>query len=410
MKSKQDLQSFKLSRYVFKDEKYNVLHNSMTQRNLPIDSPKEILEKELFLNGQEKDSLNLRLFKPPRNLQLNISPTWECTLRCKHCSILYKLKKQDECKINKTNLINFINSYCELYKTENISLSYISGEAMIENKFCLDTFKEIKKNHKEKINSLSTTTNLAYDLNKTIIDFFNEATSINVSLDGLEDQHNWQRKSFNKINVYNKVIANIKRLILLGLKDKITIQASIQDEVYSEEKKRKFYKMIYSLGINNILYGCVHPTKQNPELDQSFKMAFKSKKIKNIPCCNYRYMSYFNISSNNKIYRSYYTEDDNTFLGDLENFNEINLSYLEKDVARSYKEGIKKDMAIFQDDQCLNHCPVLAYCWGKCVSHDIASKKKPSNFCNQKLLFEESLKLHKEGKIIDRFKGTIQKY
>jgi len=370
----------KLSRYVF--ETQNKLYNSMNKIYLEKNSSELLLKENFFLSGQEKDSLEKRLFKKPEMLQLRIIPTWECNLRCNHCSVLSNLKINDPCLIEKKDVLNFCKSHLERYNHSKIRISFIGGECLIQASLCLEIVKLISNLNVDF--ECNLTTNLACDLTIEAIELLEKTSQFTVSLDGDEEQHNWQRKSINKnINPYKKTVANIKRCILLGFSDKMTVQAAVQEKQFDETKKEQYYKFLLKLGVKNIVYGSCHPTIQNPDLDKGYVDYLKSGSISNAPCCEYRFMRFFTINSKNELSSEYYTAENK--FGNLKDFD---FDFIEN----IYKNKIKNNMSILKDETCMNECPVVAYCWGKCVNHELYNKdfaEQPSKYCDREKLIKK---------------------
>lgn len=363
----------KLSRYVFKvGEEYL---NTMTQKRLPVNAEPEQLQESLFLSGQEEEAMNKRLFRNPSDLQLRILPTWECNLRCKHCSVLKNLKKNDPCKVNPEDVLNFCLAHMKRYGHKKIGISFIGGECLLESGKCLEIMKLLEKESGAEISS-SLTTNFAMKLTEEMVELLSKMSNFMVSLDGDEEQHNWQRKSAdNRLNPYKKTLANIKRMIILGLSEKMRVQAAIQDEVYDKDKKESQIRTLTKMGIKNISYGSCHPTVQKPDPDKMYLDSLKNPSVHTKPCCEYRYMNFFSVNSNNDLYSEYYALSNK-----FSSLNDFDFDEIEK----AYKKKIIDNLSILNDEVCMKQCPVVAYCWGKCINNELYFedfRKNPSKYC-----------------------------
>ena len=369
-----------LSRYVFKvGDSYL---NSMTKQRLPLDSSEEDLIKGMFLKGQEPEALESRLFKRPTGLHIRLLPTWECNLRCKHCSVLQNLKRSDPCRIKPRDVVDFCVAHMDRYGHKSIDISFLGGECLLEANFCLEVLSLLERENPDLSISASLTTNFAMKLNETMVDLLSKMTSFLVSLDGDEEQHNWQRKSSAGVNPYRKTIANIKRAIKLGFKDKMTVQAAVQQEVFEEGRKLDYLRELSKIGVEKIKYGFCHPTKHNTKPDEGYLKHLASPKITNSPCCEYRYMNFFTVNSDNTLFSEYFLMDGG--FGDL---GEVDFDRIE----RLYRSKIENNMAVLHDPVCMDACPVLAYCWGRCVAHELFFddfKNSPSKFCGRSQLEE----------------------
>lgn len=365
----------RLSRYVVEmDGSY---YNTMTKVRLDLNSDESELKENLFLSGQENESLFLRLFKKPADLHLRILPTWECNLRCKHCSVLQNLKKKDPCKIVPDDVLSFCRAHMDRYQHKKINVSFIGGECLLEAKKCLEILNLIEEGTDAEVSS-SLTSNFAMVLDLQMVDLLSRMTNFMVSLDGDEEQHNWQRKAFSgEINPYKKTVANLKRAIRLGFAEKMIVQAAVQDAVFDQEKKEKQTRELFKMGIKKIKYGSCHPTNQNPDPDKTYLENLKNPTIHSKPCCEYRYMNFFTINSNNDLYSEYYALENN--FGHLSDFDFDNIEKL-------YRQKILENLSILKDDVCMNQCPVVAYCWGKCINNELyfeEFKNNPSKYCGR---------------------------
>jgi radical SAM protein with 4Fe4S-binding SPASM domain len=369
------------SRYVFKSGE--TLYNSMTNDRVDIGSSEEELRDKLFLAGQERQSLEARLFAKPKRLTVKIIPTWECNLRCKHCSVLHRLKKRDDFCIDPSDVVRFMESFKSHYGLNKFSLLFIGGECLLRSKECLAIADAVSSAIGKENVMISLTTNLSLNLNVDAVRLLSMTKAFDISLDGTEFQHNWQRK-FNApgsdINPFRKTFFNIMRLLKLGLKDKIKVQAAIQDAMSDENEKIKFFESLVRIGVSfeNITYGGVHPTIKNPKVDQTYLDHLKSTTFWRIPCCDYRYMAHFSFNPDGSM--------DNDYFGNISEKSELNISdfgrsYGIEELEAAYRHKIEKNMNIMNDEVCLKKCPVLAYCWGRCHNNSMAVNN-PSAHCD----------------------------
>jgi len=364
------------SRYVVRTE--GVLYNTMTQQSLPEDAPLDELEDGLFLAGQEGESLERRLFSPPKEeLSLRILPTWECNLRCNHCCVLGLLKARDECKIDPADLVRLCRAHKERYGTRKFNVSFLGGECLIKARECLEILEGLIGEFGQENVNCSLTTNLALPLDADSVRLLS-MSYVDVSLDGLEDQHNWQRKSADKsVNPHRRTFCNLARLVKLGMGERMTVQAAIQQEVYDPEKQREFFKSLLKIGVKKIIYGTCYPTRQNPEPDQIYLDCLKTPKMFKRMCCDYRYMGLFTVNSKNEIVGDYFGLSDAEPL----KLAEFGTSYDMESLERHYEAKIRGRLNILKDKTCTDKCPVVAYCWGGCQNSEFTAKE-PSKYCN----------------------------
>jgi radical SAM protein with 4Fe4S-binding SPASM domain len=382
-----------ISRYVV--ETNDGLYNTMTKEILSKNSSIDLLKEKLFLKGQEKDALYKRIFSiSQKHLCLRIIPTWECNLRCDHCSVLSLLKKRDECLIEPNSIIKFCKAYRARYGDVEINLLFLGGEALLRSKECLDILKSVINEFGEKEVKCTITTNLSVDLDEYALEFLSMCYDITISVDGVEEQHNWQRKPLDKkLNPYKKTLCNLFRLNKIGISDKVIVQAAVQQKMYDEKKYKDFYRSIMKTGIKKIKYGCCHPTKQNPEPDDLFISSLKISRVIPKLCCDYRYMSFFTINNKNELIGDYFGRT-NVNHGNIKNFDFDKLEF-------EYKQKIIDNLNIMRDKTCMEECPVVAFCWGGCQNNDFI-QENPSKTCGREGLEQVINKMAKEGTLTDK--------
>lgn len=361
------------------DQKY---YNTVTKQYLPKDASEADLRLKYFLEEQEEDCIHSGIFKNPKHLQMTLIPTWECNLRCQHCSVLYQLKKNDNKEIDIVLLTDFIKKYNVRYQPEQASFLFLGGEALLRSKQNYEIIKSIKD-----ILSFSKfrmTTNLSVKMTEDHIRFLNHLDTISISIDGHQKAHNEQRKSLNgNKDIYSVVINNLKELVSLGWTEKLFVQASVSPQYSDIENKKQFYREMLMLGLipSHIDYRCIFPTKQNPNPSQDYTEALSDWKS-NHPCCNYRYMSFFVLDNNNQLYADYNT-------GKGHELGKINseLSAIEK----QYKSLILGKMPMLFDSTCMKECSAVGYCWGGCKNGRDHLQNGPSKYCNR-LNIEKQIK------------------
>jgi radical SAM protein with 4Fe4S-binding SPASM domain len=390
--------------HVYKNE--NVLYNSITQKYLPIDSDEETFRKNYFLLGQKIDSIKKRLSSNPYYVQFNLIPSWECNLRCSHCCVMTSLKKNDENNIDEYKFSIFLNQYFEKFnKVKNLELYFLGGEPLLKPQKILSLMDAGDYCHNKFAieKEFGMTTNLSIDLQEEHIDVINRLTKIGVSIDGFEQEHNQQRKAYTNKNVnpFKKTISNLKKLIALGFREKIYVQAALQKEIIERPNYCiEFVQYLTSLGVklDKTRVGSIFPTEVRPEPQESWlNYRKKTINIQTRPCCKYRYMANFKIDSDNTIYDNFYKKE-NSRLGTLDNTVD--------EICEKNLELIFSDMPSLNDKTCMD-CPVLGYCWGGCVSGHIYIGNKPSLSCSKKELIPYIQNLADTGKLIEK---TDEKY
>jgi radical SAM protein with 4Fe4S-binding SPASM domain len=383
-----------INRYIYRTvaDGEPILLNSISGQSLPADADESTLRKHLFLEGQEQELLYARLLAPPLGGSFLVATTWECSLRCTHCSVLEKLKRKDDAEIDEEKFREFLEAYKNRYTTDKPPIAMIGfagGEIGLRAEKSLSLLRIFKKCFDRQSTS-TCTTNLFFPLTDDHLSLFSELDYFAVSVDGLEEDHNRQRKAFNfrPENPFQKTIANLEYFAEHHpeIMEKVQIQAAVKDEVYFDKAKRlAFYEKFLRMGIadNKISWGGLHPTKRSPDKTEVFKRAVARPVYRSMPCCKYRYMSRFQIEPDNKVYSDYLQtqyQDSLSYLGELGD----DLGVMEE----RFKRLILQDMPALRDDKCMT-CPVLGYCWGGCINGLTMIGDKPSLFCNQPGLIEK---------------------
>lgn len=385
-----------LSIYVVKStyQNKNILYHTVTKKWLPDNCTGQELKNGYFLQGQEKQALHSVFAENRDCLSLTITPTWECNLRCKHCSVLNNLKLKDDEVFPVDKLFAFIEQYIDVYHPKYVTFDFVGGEPLLRPKVCTEIIKRAKS-----INSIivtDTTTNLSIDLDEDCMEFFEIIDSINVSIDGNHEQHNSQRiPLLNTLDPYQKTHDNLEILLDAGHGDKISLKAALKDEFITKETYEEFLRKYAYMGIdiNKIKFGCLHPTehiKTSYNEMLAFQQSLQQGNPIPVPCCKYRTASVFQIEPSGAIF-------DVPFRWARSQVGTLDQSLSEIIAVR--QQMIEESFVCFQDPKCME-CPVIGYCWGGCVNGQPLHKGRPSDYCNQKRLQERVMKMAEDGEIV----------
>jgi radical SAM protein with 4Fe4S-binding SPASM domain len=382
----------KLNRYVLINQGVGY-YNTVSHRSLPFTATEAELAEQCCLEGQEDECLNRVLFGSPQGCNFEIIPTWECNLRCTHCSVSHQLKKKDADVLNVDKLIGFIERYVKAYTPplRKVTLSFVGGEPLLRAKQ-LDDFLTRLDLPLECFARM--TTNATVDLGETELSLLSKIKQITVSIDGNRNQHNLQRKVFwGDFDAYEKTISNLK-VLLQHFGMNVKVQAAVRDEFYTPEYKREFFETMLKLGVykDNIDYGCIHPTQQKPEPQKTYLKSLQVINLRPTPCCKFRYLRNMIIDSSNRIFSEFFAANPDNQLGTLDDDFEA--------IQRRHREIISDTMPALKDPKCMT-CPVIGYCWGGCVNGAVLIGNRPSYFCNQKGLIDKIDGLAKSGRLDD---------
>lgn len=362
---------------------YHSLFQTMVEKGLD----EESLRKGMFLAGQEREALYKRIYDREKRLKFFYVATWECSLRCPFCFVLKELEKKDYAKTDPDQLAIFLTNYFDRYTdTEKIAVSYLGGEPLMERGFenCKTMQSVTADFAKRKGLKLETTitTNGTITLDEDRLNFLKEIDMIAVSVDGDQLSHDLQRKVYRKDllngeSPYIKTLRAIRSIVKAGMKDRITINSALSDDIYNDPARMKEYVLtMLALGVDSkhLHIGTIVPTECRPKNTENYNAYLNSGFVFPKPCCVFQHMSFFTLHGN-ALHGNYYEMKKSQF-GTL-------ASTLEE-IEDRYKQYIANTMPVLSDETCMS-CPVIGFCWGGC-NHSKVLKEQPSKSCNQKLL------------------------
>lgn len=383
-----------LSMYVV-ESKHNdepILFNTVTRRYLPIDAPNDDLVKFHFVKGSEEDAIWSQLTRPQQKAAFTVITTWECNLRCTHCTVTHKLLKEDPIEMDVSATASFLEKFQTFYNLPRMMLTFLGGEPLLRPQAILDCMDQTK--HLNPFYGI--TTNLTVPIEGQVLEIMRRLSSIGISIDGTESIHNEQRRPLTlTTDPFWTTINNLKTLIKAGMRDKINVQGAIPDKYLTLEHRRDFYRLMLKLGIpyKQIRYSCHHPTVKRPEPNPAFHNALKSTELHGQICCKYRYYN-FVLDRDGSIFADYYTWEKVGSITDP----------IEKIDANAKKT--MSAMPALHDPTCRT-CPAIGYCWGGCTNGEVVVGDSPSKYCDQAGLIK-AIQDHAEKGLLTG--GTINDY
>lgn len=382
-----------LNHFIF-EEKENFV-NITTKKILPKTCSVDELRDNFFLAGQEQQGIDHFLFgKEKTTFSIDLIPTWECNLRCGHCFVLHELMKKDPGSIDHNLLATFVKNLIKEYPSiKNGSMQFIGGEPALRAKDNAKLVRVLSEIRDVKISFRATSNGTIF--NDDVLDFFSLLDGFIISLDGPEAVHNTQRKSIvDDKNPFDSTLQTLRKLVDAGMRDKIIVQASMQEEFMTKENLLDFYKTLLMCGIKfeNILPGFVCPTKQNPKLDEGFVEVHKTPRTR--PCCKYRHMVNFVVDTSNNVYCDYFEANGKNLLGKLD--DPI------KQMASNHERIIRESFSVLNDPKC-KQCPVIGMCWGWCAN---TKGLNPSDHCDQQLLIEKVKKNADQDNLVNFMRNS----
>lgn len=369
-----------LSHYVVKTkhEEEEVLFNTVTKTMLPIVSTENTLRDNSFLQGQEQEAIDRALFSMDDKLCFNINPTWECTLRCKHCCVLTQLVPKQRESVDIDGLITFTDRMLSSHPYRSLLFAFAGGEPLLRaneiNQMIERTQLLIQEKFPAVAFNTTLTTNATLPLDDSVQKTLSLLTSIVISIDGNKKEHNDQRHAYkDSFDPYETSIANIRHMLDLGLLSKIKVQATLADDILTREYAAEFMRTFLRMGIDDIKVGSIHPTNVYKKSTDNYLADLRTGHIRPIPCCKYRYGAVYSIDASNKIYDSVW-EWSRAELGTIYDTPER--------IYHAQQENIKSQFPCFKDKNCMD-CPAIGLCWGGCTNGVTLIGNQPSRYCDQ---------------------------
>ena len=386
----------RLNHFIFENQ--GNLVNLTTKKVLPKDSSEENLRANFFLKGQEKEGTDHFLFGLARertSFAIDLIPTWECNLRCNHCFVLHELVKRDPRRLNPELLVGFIEKLTEKFPSINSgSIHFVGGEPSLRSEENTEIMKRLRAINRIKFHFSATSNGTVLD--EKSLEFFSMLDQITISLDGPEVIHNAQRKSIDdKANPFFETVRTINSLASMGMREKMSVQASLQEEFMTKENLIEFYKILLMNGVKfeKIMPGFICPTSHNPKVDKEF-ISVHRRFARTRQCCKYRFMEKFVIDSSNNVYCDYFDADGKNMLGSL--------SDPISKMAENHERIIRESFSVLNDPKC-KQCPVIGLCWGWCAN---TKGLNPSDHCDQELLMRKAKENAAKGNLVNFMRDT----
>ncbi len=343
-------------------------------------------ELRLFQRGTEQESIEHRLFRPPSCLHLVICPTLGCTLRCPHCYVLGHLDDQNHGPaFSNQDLVSFIQRYRTKYGSINPTVSYVGGEPMLFPHWCLESLHAMRQlDGMQNIRS-NVTTNLAYELNDHVLGFLNEVQSILVSVDGTRQTHNKQRiwADSRDEDCWVRVMRNLYMLVNKVDRDKISVQACVDDEDLTDQNVLDYFFSLEAAGIppSRATIGHKAVTKWHGDRGKPCATWQRNGILYN-PCCSFRLMEHIVVLPDGSLCACFH-DIEASHIGTIHDSIE--------QIEERFKSFIRGCTPAMADHTC-NQCKALGACWGRCTTSRFHTGGKPSRYCNsaaiQKTLLE----------------------
>jgi radical SAM protein with 4Fe4S-binding SPASM domain len=209
------------------------------------------------------------------------------------------------------------------------------------------------------------------------INFLKKVDRIQVSIDGLPEDHDRQRGKGTFATTYR----NLRRLFKAGLGNSIIVQACLPND-YNEEKRRHFLEAIVYAGAapERISLGGMTTGYDDRDIPRD-KLPVEYTYLSHKPCCEYQVMSNFTVTPDGNVFASYHGVGRSSHrLGTIEDSPET---------IRERFRNMAERLVWANDPKCLE-CPALKRCWGMfCYQiFKYGNTPKPSDYCQQERMIE----------------------
>jgi radical SAM protein with 4Fe4S-binding SPASM domain len=371
-----------------------VFYNLLTKRSLPMaDAAAGPLRDGFFLAGQEEQAARAALASYSPTLVLNVNPTWECTLRCKHCCVLTQLVKEQRETIDVPKFVGFVDRCLAARAYERFNMSFAGGEPLLRPATivgCVEGGRALAQKHGRSF-SCGMTTNGTVPLDPEVVRALECVDRIVVSIDGLKDYHNHQRRPFQShIDPFDVALANVEAMQDLGLNDKIRIQAALPDHLLDDaDYIAAFFRFFLEMGIADVVWGSIHPTDV-VKPSQHFVQNLKGAHFRNEPCCKFRVASAFSVDPSHRVFDTVW-EWTQSELGTLDSDPE--------EIYGRQLEMIYSSFPCLKDKTCMS-CPAMGVCWGGCVNGVTLVGDKPSYFCDRRAMVDKVRACAADGTLV----------
>ncbi len=367
-----------------------VLFNTITKAVLPAAASTEQLSAGMFLRGQEDEAVESALFRSRDTLALTVVSTWECNLRCTHCSVLHRLVRQQEETLDVGALEAFVRRSLSAFpEIRALRLTLLGGEPLLEPRLGVEICNRLRGLVGEA--RFDVTTNLACEMDEDVWALIETLDRIVVSVDGREGEHDAQRRPYRaRFSPFRRTMGNLRRLVEAGLADKIWVQGAIRDEFATREHLTELHRTLFELGVRHdrISFETIHPAAHSPEPQASYLAALRAPALREESCCKFRGGRSLVVQPDGSVVSDFY---DRAPLGTLWSDPE--------ELAARHRRLVYETMPALHDETC-RACPVIGYCWGGCSAGHLLTRGRPSAHCDQRGLVEHVRRRAKDATLI----------
>ena len=385
---------------------------AMSSQHFLVDSDVNEAEEYLYFYN------NYRFGRSAGVLSVTLVPTYSCNLACTYCMQGNKKTNERISSVDTSLILSFVESEVIASKRNGVPIKKIhaglyGGEPML-HKSALIQFSNGIKDIAERLGcetDYSMTSNLTL-LDSDFIDLIDKhKISVQVSIDGSEENHNSRRIKHDGSETYRTIIDNIKQLNSAGLKDYIVIRVNIDRD--NLEDAERVLKEIHELS-NDVYFGfidsfaglndsftehCVSResysdivTKKFDDLSRKYGFAIPARFGKQSPCTMNSVNKYF-IDLQLNVYKcEMFLNKPDARVGTLSDTGK----FLPE--AGYYRQMNRNPGSL---PECLE-CKLLPMCAGGCAGKMYISSKRSDG------QLTEHYCMYKEADVIDYLKSFVQ--
>lgn len=187
-------------------------------------------------------------------MHITLHLTSNCNMRCSYCYAKDKKKNS----MSKEVIAKSIE-FCKKFSNKNIGIIFFGGEPLLEKNLIIFALRKcIDLEEKEGIIFHYKITTNGLKLDEKTINFFTEnRIRVAISIDGIEEVHNFHRKDLNGKDTFNKIIKNAR--ILLKYQPYSQVFMVLTPETVKFYSKS--FKFLYDFGFRYIISSIDYSSK-----------------------------------------------------------------------------------------------------------------------------------------------------
>jgi uncharacterized protein len=262
-----------LYKLLIKKKSKDTIHYSEIQNDIIWDL---LINKRIICEYNADDFIELKSIiesqrRQSSNLVLTIAPTLDCNFSCPYCFENKRVGSMSDNMIDR--IVNFILSYKNI---DSIILTWFGGEPLLYPNIIEEIYNRIT-NSTKKLLIQNIITN-GYFLNEQNLKLLNRCNikSIQLSIDGLSDNHNKTKFTVDDRNTFETIIKNIDSYINFDFEMSMNIRVNIDKNnkndfnkvfhFFSERYKSNSKIAVYpAFVVNNTNMGCNKSCFENNE-------------------------------------------------------------------------------------------------------------------------------------------------